>query len=47
MKQVQVDILPIRSPAALFPIKCPAYPGGIAGKPGRDVRTDTKGDQKA
>ena len=42
-----MGVLPIGSPAALFPIKRPAYPGRITGKPGRDLRTHTEGDQKA
>jgi hypothetical protein len=47
MEQVPLGVLPIGAPTTLLPTKCPAYPGGIAGKPGRDVRTHTKGDQKA
>jgi hypothetical protein len=39
--------LPTGSPAALLFVQCPAYPGGVAGKPGRHVRAHTKGDQKA
>ena len=42
-----MGVLPIGSPAALLPIKCRAYTGGIAGEPGGDVRTNTKRDQKA
>jgi hypothetical protein len=42
-----MGILPIGSLAALFPIQCPAHPGGIARKLGRDIRAYTEGDQEA
>ncbi len=44
--QVSMDVLPIGSPAALFPVKCPGYSGGVARKLGRDIRANTEGDQK-
>jgi hypothetical protein len=33
MTQVYIDVLPVGGPTALFPIKCPAYRGGVARKP--------------
>jgi hypothetical protein len=30
MEQVPVGVLPIGSPAAVFPVKCPEYLGGVA-----------------
>ena len=42
-----MGVLPVGDLAALFPAQCTAYPGGVAGKLGRDIRTDTSGDPKA
>jgi hypothetical protein len=42
-----MGVLPIGSPATLFPVQCQAYPGGVARKLGRDIRADTEGDPKA
>jgi hypothetical protein len=44
MKQVPMGVLPIGSPAALFPAQRSAYLGGVARKLGRDIRADTQGD---
>ena len=42
-----MGILPIGSPAAVFPTKRPEYPERVAGRPGRDIRTHSEGDQEA
>ncbi len=42
-----MGVLPIGSPETLLPTECPAYTGGVAREPGRDIRADTEGDQEA
>ena len=42
-----MGVLPVGDLAALFSAQCAAYPGGVARKLGRDIRTDTSGDPKA
>ena len=46
MAQVSLGILPTGSPTALFPTECSSHPRRVAGKPRRDLRAYTKGDQK-
>jgi hypothetical protein len=41
-----MDVLSIGGSTALFSPERAAYPGGIAGKPGRDIRADLEGDQE-
>ena len=45
--QVSVGVLPIGRSTGLFPIKCAAYHGGVAGQLRRDLRVNASGDQKA
>ena len=42
-----MGVLPIGSPAAVFPTECAEYPEGVAGEPGRDIRAHSEGYQEA
>src|SRR5579863_8114877 len=45
--QVSLCVLPIGGLTTLFPTESAACPAGVARKPGRDIRADPEGHQKA